>query len=267
MFTEAALDIFNCHHVLFNHSLLQDNSGTGIVNASYRGNTGGVSFGYNTLPVNFSSPSLLVTDCVFRNNSARATSAFRTSSQAFFAQIFTGRGGSLALFVNESRYDLDVTIRNCTFTENTARSFGGGVYLLLGGFGTSHRVVVERARVISNVAQLGGGGFQASFFNNGPEDAPLMMRFDDCLFENNSGIAGGGIFVFTSTDGKCLFRNSLGGAFLVYSGTPLIQTPMGQKKVSILINEVSLFQGLFFVQETVVEKRCPLFGEVSSLYV
>jgi hypothetical protein len=201
MFAEAALDIFNCHHILFNHSLLQDNSGTGIVNASYRGNTGGVSFGYNTLPVNFSSPSLLVTDCVFRNNSARATSAFRTSSQAFFAQIFTGRGGSLALFVNESRYDLDVTIRNCTFTGNTARSFGGGVYLLLGGFGTSHRVVVKRARVISNVAQLGGGGFQASFFNNGPEDAPLMMRFDDCLFENNSGIAGGGVFVFTSTDG------------------------------------------------------------------
>ena len=51
---------------------------------------------------------------------------------------------------------------------------------------------------------IGGGGFQASFFNNGPEDAPLMMRFDDCLFENNSGIAGGGVFVFTSTDGKCV---------------------------------------------------------------
>ena len=108
------------------------------------------------------------------------------------------------MFVNESRYDIQVIISDCIFTNNMARSFGGGVYLLLGGFGTSHRIVVERARVMSNVAQLGGGGVQASFFNNGPEDAPLLMRFDDCGFESNSGIAGGGVFVFTSTDGNII---------------------------------------------------------------
>ena len=204
-FSEAALDIFNCHHILFNNSLLENNFGTGIVNAHYRGNTGGVSFGYNTLPTNFSSPMLQVAHSVFRNNSARATSAFLTSSQAFFAQIFTGRGGSLAIFVNESRHDLDALITNCTFESNIARSFGGGVFLLLGGFGTHHKVVVERVVVVSNVAIQGGGGFQAAFFNNGPEEDPLLMRFDDCRFENNSASAGGGVFVFTSTHGMFMY--------------------------------------------------------------
>ena len=201
LFTEAVLDVFNCHHVVFNDSLLENNFGTGIVNASYRGNTGGASFGYNTLPLDFSSPRLTVSHCVFRNNSATATSAFRTSSQAFFAQIFSGRGGAMAVFVNESRHDLRVLIHDCVYEDNFARSFGGGVYLLLGGFGRGHEVLVVRARVRSNVALFGGGGFQASFFNNGPEDDPLLMGFDDCRFQGNTGIAGGGIFVFTSTDG------------------------------------------------------------------
>ena len=111
----------------------------------------------------------------------------------------------MAIFVNESRHNIDILITNCTFEKNIARSFGGGVYLLLGGFGTHHRVVVERATVVSNVARQGGGGFQASFFNNGPEEDPLLMKFDDCHFENNSAIGGGGIFVFTSTDGMFMY--------------------------------------------------------------
>ena len=200
-FTEAVLDVFNCHHVFMNDSLLENNQGSGIVNASYRGNTGGVSFGYNTLPLEFNTPQLLVSHSKFRNNRATATSAFRTSSQAFFAQIFTGRGGALAIFSNESNHDLNLTISDCLFENNTARSFGGGVYLLLGGFTTHHKIRVERVNARYNTAQLGGGGFQASFFNNGPEEDPLLMSFVECEFSNNRGIAGGAIFVITSTDG------------------------------------------------------------------
>jgi hypothetical protein len=47
-FTEAALDIFNCQDVLFNHTVIEHNNGTGIdTTVSYRGNSGGVAFGYN----------------------------------------------------------------------------------------------------------------------------------------------------------------------------------------------------------------------------
>ena len=95
MFAEAALDIFNCHHILFNHSLLQDNSGTGIVNASYRGNTGGVSFGYNTLPVNFSSPSLLVN--ILEMNSSLRTPQNEDTSPIRTPFLFSKNNISLPL--------------------------------------------------------------------------------------------------------------------------------------------------------------------------
>lgn len=110
----------------------------------------------------------------------------------------------MAIFSNESRHDILVNITDCVYESNFARSFGGGIYLLLGGFGTNHKIFMERTRILSNIGRIGGGGVQASFFNNGPEDDPLLMAFYDCEFTNNSGIAGGGIFVFTSTDGKKL---------------------------------------------------------------
>ena len=108
----------------------------------------------------------------------------------------------MAVFSNESRYDLQISITDCVYESNTARSFGGGVFLLLGGFGTRHRIVMERARVVSNMGELGGGGVQATFFNNGMEDDPLLMVFIDCEFIGNTGIAGGGLFVYTSSDGR-----------------------------------------------------------------
>ena len=108
----------------------------------------------------------------------------------------------MAVFSNESRHNICVTISDCVFGNNYARSFGGGAYLLLGGFGTHHRILVERTQVVSNIGQIGGGGIQASFFNSGPEEDPLLMTFIDCNISNNSGLAGGGIYVFTSTDGE-----------------------------------------------------------------
>ena len=200
-FSEAALDIFNCHHTLMNSSELEHNRGSGIVNANYRGNTGGVSFGYNTLPENFSTPILRVSNSVFRNNSATATSVFLTSSEAFFAQIFTGRGGSMAVFINESHHDIIVTISDCFYENNTARSFGGAMYFLLGGFRTHHKIFVERTRIVSNTGKIGGGGVETAFFNVGPDNDPLLTTFVDCEFISNTAIAGGGLFVFTSTGG------------------------------------------------------------------
>ena len=128
----------------------------------------------------------------------------------------------MAVFSNESRHDILVNITDCVYESNFARSFGGGIYLLLGGFGTHHKIYMERTRVLSNIGLIGGGGVQASFFNNGLEDDPLLMAFYGCEVTNNSGIAGGGIFVFTSTDGK-----KLNGCKLVCTigGAPLTRTP------------------------------------------
>lgn len=157
---------------------------------SYRGNTGGVAFGYNTLPSHFSSPTLEVSDCTFWNNSATADNEVLTTNQAYRRRSFTGRGGALAVFCNEAHHDLLVTISDCTFRENYAQSYGGAMYLLLGGLSTHHKILVKRTSIFSNTAILGGGGVLAAFLNSGP----LLITFVDCNISQNSGAAGGGIY-------------------------------------------------------------------------
>ena len=107
----------------------------------------------------------------------------------------------MAVFANESQHDISVTISDCVFEKNHARSFGGGMYLLLGGLTTHHSILVQRTRFVSNIGQLGGGAAQVSFFNDGPQETPLVMTFIDCDIVNNTARAGGGIYVFPSTAG------------------------------------------------------------------
>ena len=73
------------------------------------------------------------------------------------------------------------------------------MYLLLGGFGTHHRILMERTQVVSNIAQIGGGGIRAIFFNSGPEEDPLLMTFVDCEIKNNSAPKGAGLNVYTDS--------------------------------------------------------------------
>ena len=105
----------------------------------------------------------------------------------------------MAVFCNESRHNICVTISDCVFDNNYARSFGGGAYLLLGGFGTHHRILMERTHVVSNFGHIGGGGIQVSFLNSGPEEDPLLMTFVDCEIYNNSAQAGAGVYVYTDS--------------------------------------------------------------------
>ena len=99
------------------------------------------------------------------------------------------------MFSNESDHNLSVTIYDCVFENNYARSFGGGMYLLLGGFTTHHTVLVQRANISSNIGLLGGGGAIAAYFNNGP----FRITFVDCNIRKNSGAAGGGILVVSAS--------------------------------------------------------------------
>ena len=200
------MDVFNCQEVLLANSDFENNSGTGIVLKSYRGNAGGVAIGINSASASFlSSPSVQISNCTFVNNSALATSKFHTISQTAFNLIFTGRGGGLGVFVNESFFNVSLEISDCTFENNFARSFGGGIYILLNGRTAQHITTVERTSFLSNVAQLhGGGGMQLSYLSNGIPGSPHTTNFTDCTFQNNRAEGGGGIYVFTSFQGTAM---------------------------------------------------------------
>ena len=195
--------MYNCHHTLLSGITLEHNRGSGILAVSYRGNTGGVAFGYNNLPSHFNSPSLHMSDSTFRNNSATADSVFLTSSQAFARHVFTGRGGALAVFCNESRASLKVTLTDCIFEGNSARSFGGAVYLLPGGgASTHHSVLLQRCQFDSNQAGICGGGVQVTYPTTGPKSDPHFVTVIDCNTTNNwAQFNGGGMYISSLTNG------------------------------------------------------------------
>ena len=202
-FTEAVLDVFNCHHTLLTSVTLEHNKGSGISAISYRGNTGGVSFGYNNLPPQFDTPSVYVSDSIFFNNTAAADSVFLTSSQAFTRRIFTGRGGALAVFANESRSSLNISLVDCLFEGNSARSFGGAVYFLPGGGAkTHHNVLLQHCSFVSNQAGICGGGIQVTYPTVGPKYDPHLVTVIDCNVTNNwAPFNGGGMYISSITHG------------------------------------------------------------------
>ena len=107
------------------------------------------------------------------------------------------------MFSNESRYSLNVTISDCVFEQNYARSFGGGIYLLPGGVTTRHKMLVQRSRFDSNSAGIGAGGVQVTYINNGLPSDPLLVTIVDCQITNNrASFNGGGMYASSNTDGR-----------------------------------------------------------------
>ena len=154
-----------------------------------RGNSGGVAFGYN-MPENITMPTIYISNSVFRNNSAIARKTFRTSSQTMAQLIYSGRGGAMAVYSNAFYHNISVYITDCEYEDNSARSFGGGLYIALAGKTDTgyyqNDFKIESTTFAGNTAGLGGGGV-ALFY---PE-----IEIVDCTINSNSASSGGGIFM------------------------------------------------------------------------
>jgi len=198
-FREAVLDIYNSAHVTIINSNFSDNSGTGNVFLPFRGNTGAVAIGHNNKnqPASIINPTILVENCSFTNNQANATGRFiRTSSDIVAQGILTGRGGALAILLNESFHNVTAYINNCQFVNNYASSFGGGVYVVFDGKGTQHKVTVDNCQFVNNTGVLGAGGVIISYITNGELNFPITAIIRNCYFFGNFGETGGAMYIF-----------------------------------------------------------------------
>ena len=163
-FQEAVLDIYNCPSVLIEGCTFSYNRGTGIIQQPFRGNTGAVSICYylhnGTVPSTLlGSPfnmDITVTNTVFLNNSAIANNIYKSSSNAFFNGILTGRAGGLGIFISTIGVSHNVTalVSNCTFRDNFATSFGGGLYFVYNGTCSQHYGRVEDSHFVSNTGNF-----------------------------------------------------------------------------------------------------------------
>ena len=173
---------------------LYNNSGTGRLLESNRGNTGGIALGYDILPLDYTNPTLRLSNSNFIEN--RAT-GFQTSERAVTGNVYLGRGGGVGLFMNEARHELFIEISNCSFVNNTANFFGGGLYMLITSFtNVQHQVFTTGCQFVGNIGRLGGAGVLLAYLRAGNVSHPQSFVFSNCHFDGNRGPSGGGIYVF-----------------------------------------------------------------------
>ena len=218
-FTEAVFDIFNSAEVSITDSVFVDNNGTGISRSSFRANTGAVSVGYNNVPTLFPRVSLEVTQCNFTNNRATALKQVKSTNVAFFSRIFSGRGGGIGVFYNESYYNITVRILDNHFENNFARSFGGAVYLVMFGEGTQNFNILERNVFINNFSPLGGGAIISTFFSNGVVGRPHSTFIYDCTFIGNVGQTGGALFIYPAYE--CEYHDNIVSVSKIWGGSAI----------------------------------------------
>ncbi len=121
-------------------------------------------------------------------------------------------GGLYVMALNGDGYP---TIKNCTFRNNTAKNYGGGICMHGGGPMSSLGSKVIGCLFYRNTAILYGGGL---FIYGGS----LVERGDDirdCSFIQNTAVRGGGLYYFdyNGTDRfdlkNCIFDSNLASAW------------------------------------------------------
>ena len=224
----GALNIFNSLNVTVRHCRFRNNTSTSyFTRKQFQGNSGGLSLGYN---MKLASVNVLVTDCVFINNSADPPSHLTLSKNGLLEEyVFSGRGGGIAMPVNVT-CPVDVVINNNILMNNYAKSYGGGIYSYINGVTGNQTYIFESNMFINNEAETGAG---ALLFGNYEPTAPfsrLHGAIHNCTFKHNRAETGGSLHIVPTFHGfsgnfitikECLFRNNtsteIGGAIDITS--------------------------------------------------
>ena len=92
-----------------------------------------------------------------------------------------------------------VTLANCTFTDNTASMFAGGIYI--NSTGGTARVTLNNCIIMDNSASMGGGVCDR-----------IGADYNNCRISNNiASTKGGGIYLYNNTEPtlkNCIISNN-----------------------------------------------------------
>ncbi len=145
--------------------------------------------------------TITIENCVFFNNSAFLVEAGSSSDtsrvdQVVNTNLFTGRGGGMAIIPQDAHFNVRAAITNNIFQQNVAEAFGGGMVMLFDSTETSHRILIENCTFLSNRAVLNfGGGIQVAFLLSNLFSDPTRITLVGSRFEDNSAYFGGGFGV------------------------------------------------------------------------
>ena len=186
----GAVNIYNSPNVLVRNCTFYNNTSDGSDIRPFQTSSGGLSISYNS--VTATTVNITVTDCEYVNNVAASVNDLdlRTSLRHFFSQnLFDGRGGGLAILINTFSV-LNCIVSNSTFINNTASSFGGGLFCVIVAAYDNQTYMLENIMFEGNRATVAGAIFYAVRFQ-GNEEAVYSMVVCNCTFtDNTAGIAG-----------------------------------------------------------------------------
>lgn len=215
------LTIMNCTHTTVND--FPENSALSVVYQSSGQNTS----------------YLQIINSQFHYNSIKILQT-KDASETIMGNSFPGRGGALGIFVNEPIKDtaVEILIDGCTFTNNTADTNGGAVYMISHGLSSGHNFILTNSVFDRNYAAINGGGFVQSStktgnFSNDTIFTPSHYHIANCNFTQNSADFGGAVGLITALNKKrtmdtvsihnCIFdgnvANTIGAAIMFSSLT------------------------------------------------
>lgn len=182
-------------------TFLNNNSTSYFTRKPFQGNSGGLSLGYNMELAYLSSINVLVTDCKFINNSADPPpDLFLSTTNLIERQIFSGRGGGMAMPVNVT-CPVNVVLNNSLFVGNFARNYGGGLYCFISGTVGNQTYMFGNNTFSDNKAVIGSGALNFGNFGNTAPFSILHSTFYKCRFERNEAQTGGCLHMFPSYPG------------------------------------------------------------------
>lgn len=176
-----------------------NNTAQGIfTDLPYRGNGGGLSIGIHNV---LGNSSYTIRDSTFANNAAWSNgTGERSSTMIVEDRIFNGRGGGVSIVLSQES-PVNVTVQTCTFTNNQALSFAGGLYFLPAVPSRGHTYTIEHSTFTSNVAFLGGGGLGIGYISDGAPGEINRCYIRNCTFRGNWGDFGGGLYIIPGEGG------------------------------------------------------------------
>ena len=198
------LAIFNTNgSVSIQHCKFEQNGHFFVLGFSkYDGGSGGVYIGIDSKEQTIHNGCYTISNCTFYNNSAN------TNLTQWFQ--FSNHGGGIHIFLTNGSINNTVEVSDCFFYKNIA-TFGGGLYIHCRSVCKGNSITVNHTCFHNNSALIGGGGVDLGF-SDYKTCYPMYnsIIFYWCNFEENYGIFGGGVAVFTATSYNLhIFENNV----------------------------------------------------------
>ena len=111
-----------------------------------------------------------------------------------------GRGGGLRIYINSASFN-NVSIDHCTFSDNIASKWGGGLFVSIHDPSRENSIVIQNTNFSNNTSHMSGGATSVGFECSHKENRICLKNtflFQSCHFINNSAVFGGGS-LFSST--------------------------------------------------------------------